>query len=252
MLFHHFLMLLLLVSPACAEKKTTETFIHLLGENNLKIERTLYAGSSPLFIVHVHDNEQTAAAAAKAFLKNAGGTFLAIRNGGERLINFGVAKQIFTADPNRIYTENGRKNTLEKLSRYHPKAEAELEGLADFFLEKLAEQNTVVAVHNNTNGAYSIKTYQKGGSLHLDAKDIFINETEDEDDFFITTSNELFEAIKSKGYNVVLQDNEKAFDDGSLSIYLGQKERQYVNVEAQHGHLAEQVKMLNALHDALK
>ena len=40
-----------------------------------------------------------------------------------------------------------------------------------------------------------------------------------------------------------------ATDDGSLSVYAGQRGRPYVNVEAQHGHAREQRRMFEALMD---
>jgi hypothetical protein len=46
---------------------------------------------------------------------------------------------------------------------------------------------------------------------------------------------------------VVLQHNTNAVDDGSLSIFYGRKNKSYVNVEAEHGHLEQQKKMLSVL-----
>ncbi len=252
MVLHQVFLLLLLITNACSVKEHTERFTHQLGATNLQIERTVYAGSSPLFIVHVHDNETTAQKAAEAVLKNFGGTFLTVKNSGERLLHFSLAGKEYIADPNRIFTQCGRALTLKKLSRYHSSADSGLQRFASFFLEKTAKQKTIVAVHNNSNDAYSILSYIEGGDFFADVKDIHINWKQDKDDFFITTWDSLFSRLKAQDFNVVLQQNQKAFDDGSLSIYYGQRGEKYVNVEAEHGHLAQQIKMLKAVHLALE
>lgn len=49
----------------------------------------------------------------------------------------------------------------------------------------------------------------------------------------------------------MLQDNVQVTDDGSLSVRAARNGLPYVNVEAQHGHREQQVRMLEALHRAL-
>ena len=124
------------------------------------------------------------------------------------------------------------------------RADSSLSGFARFFLDKIPESKTLVSVHNNTNGAYSLLSYAKGGSLQKDAEMLHQNKQQDADDFFITTDAAIFNYLKEANYNVVLQHNTHATDDGSLSIFYGRKNKSYVNVEAEHGHLAEQKKML--------
>jgi hypothetical protein len=53
--------------------------------------------------------------------------------------------------------------------------------------------------------------------------------------------------LKFHGFNVVRQNSKKAKDDGSLSIYYGQKGKTYVNVEAENGSIPEQTRMLQIL-----
>ncbi len=65
-------------------------------------------------------------------------------------------------------------------------------------------------------------------------------------DFILTTEKAFFNYLKQKKLNVVLQ-HPRPYDDGSLSVYAGKKKIRYINVEALHGHLDEQVRMLEAL-----
>ena len=93
--------------------------------------------------------------------------------------------------------------------------------------------------------------YNAGGPFFTDAKSVHINAEHDVDDFFITTSTGLYEKLKARDYNVVLQDNENDMDDGSLSIFYGRKNLGYINIEAEHGHLKQQTQMLLVLIDIL-
>ena len=49
----------------------------------------------------------------------------------------------------------------------------------------------------------------------------------------------------------MLQNNHRVRDDGSLSVYAARHNIGYINVEARHGHAAEQREMLQTLLDYL-
>jgi hypothetical protein len=91
-------------------------------------------------------------------------------------------------------------------------------------------------------------------TVHLagDAEEVFLAPARDPSDFDFVTERPVFEALRARGNNVVLQDNSRVTDDGSLSVYCGRVGKRYINVEAKHGHLSEQVKMLRELGDVLR
>ncbi|WP_225536938.1 hypothetical protein [Wolbachia endosymbiont of Mansonella ozzardi] len=72
-------------------------------------------------------------------------------------------------------------------------------------------------------------------------------------EFFYTTVEDCFEALKQKEVSsIILQSNKTVEDDGSLSVYAGENDIRYSNVEAAgHGHLEQQIDMLSALHSVL-
>lgn len=233
--------------PSCRTRSDTELFPFRVGKTILYMERTRYIGASPLFIVHIHDNEVTARLAAGAVLDSTGGSLLSLRNEENRLISFLHKGYMYKADPNRIFTAEGRKASLEKWSRYSKPAGNELAAFAQFFLQQVPDSGLVISMHNNTPDAYSIRSYADGGELAAEATNVHINSELDPDDFFITTSPGIFAALSEKNRNVVLQDNTNAVDDGSLSVYFGLQNRSYVNIEAEHGHLEVQMEMLRIL-----
>jgi hypothetical protein len=203
-----------------------------------------------VWMVHVHEDENTAVQAATEFLDSAGkGCFVTLKHGMGRNISFTINGAKYTFDPNRIYTENGRKATLARFGKYSDTAFDAVKQLSDLFTTSFIDGNRlIVALHNNTNeGGLTIKSYQKGGVFEKDASNVFVNKSEDIDDFFYTTSQQAFDFFKSLGFNVLLQNNETVTDDGSLSVYAGLKGMDYINIEAEHGKKEQQKRMLAAV-----
>lgn len=238
-------------APKRVELKT-ETAKIKLGETELQVLISEGKTAKP-FYFNMHDNESTSVEAAKKTVEKRGGKIVEIAHTGKRLITFKVKNKTYTIDPNRIFTSKGIAATLKKNGASSPAAEAEVEKFAkELLAEYLSKTDLIVALHNNTNDAYSAKSYEKGGEYASDAAQVYINPANDVDDFFFVTDAAHFRKLKEKGFNVILQDNSKVADDGSLSVYCGQKNIKYINVEAQHGHLEQQVKMLEALSEILK
>ncbi|HEX8384988.1 MAG TPA: hypothetical protein VF576_02335, partial [Rubricoccaceae bacterium] len=195
----------------------------------------------------VHDDEDTAVEAALAVVRRDGGRLVELRHAGTRNLTFQLGGEAFTVDPNRIFTDAGRARTLAALSRDTPAARAAGAAFADALLAVYGEPSVVVALHNNTEANYSAASYGPGGADAGEAADVALVPEADPDDFVFVTTRPLFDAVAASGANAVLQDNAAATDDGSLSVWAAQNGRPYVNVEAQHGHLAEQVRLVGAL-----
>jgi hypothetical protein len=106
----------------------------------------------------------------------------------------------------------------------------------------------VVTIHNNSEGGYSALSYDENGDLSSDARSVYLVPDEDPDDFFFVTTDALYDTLRVRDANVVLQDNLLAQDDGSLSVLAGRDGIPYVNVEAQHDHVDVQRGMLALLH----
>ena len=133
-----------------------------------------------------------------------------------------------------------------------PEAMSSVKAFSAFILKKIPKAVvTLVAVHNNQNGNYSINSY-KSGTHSKNVLKWYKNPKRDPDNFFIVNNNEMFKRIKKQGFNAVLQNSVNAIDDGSLSIYYGKKNLVYVNIETEKGNLDEQVEMLNVVFNILK
>jgi hypothetical protein len=207
-----------------------------------------------LVFSNLHDDENTAVEAGLVAMRSLGGRLVELQHGGKRDVSFRVAGGSFAVDPNRIFTPEGVRRTLTGLSHHTPAAQGAVEQFAKDLLALYAidRADAVFALHNNSDGNYSALTYAKGGRFAADAAAVFTKDGSDPDDFFFVTETAVFDALRRRGLNVVLQNNRGATDDGSLSVYCGRSGVRYINIEAQSGHLKQQVAMILALADVLK
>ncbi len=239
--------------PLKKYKIEEKVFQYKIGATIVKIAigRTSKLASKFVYF-NMHDNENTAVEAAKEIIGKYGGTLIELQTDGERLINFSLEDKNFTFDPNRIFTEIGIEKTLKHNGSYTNEAKNETGKFAGKLKEFLKDARLIIAVHNNTDENYSIKSYEKDGEFAKDIKLANIDPETDIDDFFYVTEDNFFKFLKRKNQNVALQNNAKVNDDGSLSVYCGRNKISYINVESEHEHLSEQIKMLEILQKLTK
>lgn len=207
---------------------------------------------SPIVFISLHSDETTGQQVVSNYVKQNNSAFIQIVNNKHRLISFTSLKRKYVFDPNRIFSKKGIRLTLELYSSYSPKAAIQVKKFADLILKQLSFAKTIIAVHNNSFGKYSILGYLKGGKDCKNALRVNEINGSDPDDFFLTTSTQLFERLKAKNFNIVLQENEHVFNDGSLSYYYRNINTQYINIEAQQGHFLKQAEMLRVLVSVLQ
>lgn len=212
-----------------------------LGETKVQLE-IIRSGRGPVFVA-LHENEATSITAAKKLLSKNGGTLIILRHGGKRNVTFTLGGTTYNFDPNRIFTREGIRRTLKGGSS--KEAVTAVRNLADSILMEISNR-PIVALHNNSDGSYSLTSYLPGNHNSADAKSVHQVPGLDADDFFFTTDSSVYDRAKEGGYNVVLQSR-SVTNDGSLSVYAFSKGIPYVNVETQHGHLAVQQQMLTWL-----
>lgn len=212
-----------------------------------------YGDRTDLVCINLHSNEDASVKAAMAVLEKHGGTLIKIENNRQRVIRFRLKGVNYSFDPNRIFSAAGIDQTLRENSRVNIAAAAEIEKFATMLLSMLSDTNAcVVALHNNTENAFSVKTYQEGGQRQKDAKAVYANESQDVDDIILTTDSLLYAHMAEAGYNSIWQDNENARKDGSLSIYFGEAGRRYINIETQHGKVDQYAEMFEKLLEILQ
>jgi hypothetical protein len=229
-----------------------------------------------------HENEHVVNQHVADKIMQHGGTFVVLRQHGTRHITLRIDGKEYEIDPNRIFTDRGRQNTLSRLnpeldrsSDIYEVALNRTEQLADFIMTTMNanQASSWIAIHNNTNGydndgkdgrgTISIKRYQKklaeGANYLIKVNDAGI----DEDNLFFITEPSDFLAMSDANWNVVLQNPEVANDpnedDGSLSVLAEMRDKRYVNIEAERADtdgfgedmVDEQKQMVNLMFELL-
>lgn len=260
LLFSYCLMLLGLsisISSSCQPLPASslkDSSIFMLNDKPVEIIRYRY-GEPHIRFLALHDTEKTGLEAAFKFMNIYGGCAVELKYGLGRNIDFLDDLKEFSFDPNRMFTDDGAYLGLAKDSG--PLIPEDLPDkvrkLGDEVLKFVNADSlgVIIALHNNYEGGFSIVSYTSGNYLENTAAEVFINPAMDPDNFVFVTDRRFFDFLKEKQTNVVLQSN-TAPDDGSLSVYSMQTNIPYANIEAQHGHLEENYRMIILVNEMLK
>lgn len=199
-----------------------------------------------VLMYNMHDNENTSALAGRIISQKYGGEYFEILHTGKRFFSFAHGEDSVHIDPNRIYTDAGIWLQLEKNKITDTLIFDSIAMWRDSILSLLQidQRELVVALHNNTDKNYSFKSYTPGEEFENEAEALYKGKYRDKDDFYFVTDPDILHTLAKGRYHIVMQNNALMTDDGSLSVYCGKAGIPYINVEAQHGHLARQVKML--------
>jgi len=231
---------------------TTKTL--LLGETVVKIN--IYE-NNPVEITFFapHYNERPGAEAAKKIIAEKGGRLIEIESldaskNSLRNLKFQSRNESYSIDPNRIFTVNGRK-----CSNFTPQIDELIIKFADDLLKIIRPDEhhiniPIVAVHNNQdvdekelgvrNRDLTANAFTKSGAYDAQSRGVYLSNSETDEDNFVFLSSPVFLSFfAEKDFNVVVQKSAKqlfsencAVDDGSLSVYFGQRTIPYINLEA--------------------
>lgn len=154
-------------------------------------------------------------------------------------------------DPNRMFSRAGAEKNLRTLNpswsaEQIKKALDKLDSDREDFVRRLfpKREEVLVALHNN-GPAYSMKDET------AISDDVATNDKEHPDEFMLCTQRPDFQVLAGGPYNVLLQNKVPKEDDGSLSRLCATRGVRYVNIEAAHGNIAGQRKMLQWLESVL-
>jgi hypothetical protein len=224
-----------------------------LGNTVIPIKYYQFGDSKDLFFINLHDDEATAVNGALRLLEMQGGILVRLVNQKQRNISFKMGGVSYLFDPNRIFSRHGIIQSLTTFGRISNKAVDEIEKFANRLLKFLPPSPVcVIALHNNSDGKFSVTSYLRGNEREQDAKAIHVAPDEDPDDLFLTTDSILYRNLVKEKFNVVWQDNRTAYRDGSLSVYCGEKNIRYLNCETEHGKTSQYSAMILAANKYVK
>ncbi|MHA4894404.1 hypothetical protein ACXZ1K_06595 [Pedobacter sp. PWIIR3] len=222
--------------------------------NNLRVNLVKYSYGKPnINFLAIHDDEDTGVKAAFEYIQFSGGSIIDCQYGNGRNFKFSHNGNDFITDPNSIYTYEGLVTRLFKFGNAdNDQVLKQLENVSKTILETYdaSKQGYFFTLHNNADGGFGVSSYLKGNEMAAAADSVCINPFNDPDDLIFVTDLKLFNRLKRENINVVLQAAEVP-DDGSLSVYAMQKNIPYVNVEVQHGHQDEHLRLIEIAVKAL-
>ncbi len=228
-----------------------KSILYKIGDRSLPVKVLQFGERTHLICINLHSNEESSVQGAWAVLEKMGGTMIKIENNRQRVIRFRLKGVAYSFDPNRIFSRTGIEQTLRENNRNYRQNNGAIAAIEEFARAVLSyipdSVSCIMALHNNTEEAYSIRSYRPGGNRQRDAKAVYSDSLQDVDDIILTTDSLLYQKMADKGYNSIWQDNEKARKDGSLSIYFGELNRRYINIETQHGKVAQYTEMMEKL-----
>jgi hypothetical protein len=225
----------------------TTSILHKMGDGYIKIKTAQYGESSGIVFINLHHDESTSVNATISQLESQGGLFIQLDNGNKRNIRFKLDGRYYSFDPNRIFSREGIIQTLTYFGRINNRAIVEIEKLADRLLLLIPPKpSCIIALHNNTDGKFSIESYLPGKERATDAKSVYVSREQDPDDIFLTTDSILYTNLSNENYNVIWENKETVRKDGSLSVYCGERNIRYLNCETEHGKTSQYEKMINA------
>ena len=222
-----------------------------LGKTQIELRQFFNANTNKILFLNVHQDEQTSIDAIQTFAKDIPLNFAYLHHQSTRLVKYQIGKHFYTVDPNRIYTKQGRLNTIESKHKITLKSRFVAKKLAKYIINLISNYGIIVTLHNNSDVNYSIKSYLPGGDEAQNTAEVYINPSMDADDFIYTTKKQYFDYLKQANYNVILQDNTNFVNDGSLSVYCGINKIPYINIEAQLGHYDEQLELIKVVYEML-
>jgi hypothetical protein len=246
-------LLVLILNFSFLMAQNSDYMIHKieLGEDTIKIVERNRSLPNNVVYINVHEDEETSITAVEQFMETKPLHFIFLKHHKTRRIDFSIKQTLYSIDPNRIYTNKGRKETLRLGGTYSIKAKRAAKRLAKEILAKLPKGKIVVSVHNNSDLNYTIKSYLPGGDEAANTAEVYISDKMDADDFIYTTEKKYFDYLKAKEINVILQDNENCTNDGSLSVYCGKNGIPYLNIEAEIGKLEVQLELIRVINEML-
>ncbi len=221
------------------------------GEQTVEVSKYTGTSDSLCAFINVHEDEQTSIEALRKFAADRRINYLFLHHNGERRISFELNSIPYSIDPNRIFTHTGLRKTLEDGGEWSESAQQTIRKFSQRLIRQLKGYRYLIAMHNNTPDNYSILSYLPGGDEAVNTEEVYVNPDMDPDDFIYTTDAGIFHQLKKLKINVILQDNRNFVDDGSLSVYCGMHDIAYLNIETQHGHLAEQLQLMELVRKIL-
>ena len=224
-----------------------------------KIIQTEGSYQNALYAVVIpHSSELDSLKAARMAAK---GPITFVAGNRERNLKIKTSEGVVQIDPNRVFSEQGWKGNFRELqggdwkslaSETQAQLRDSISVFTDIVSQRVFKGKMVLALHQNTKGNFGIRSYRDNPRFAKFADNVSINPEEPDDEFAYVNTEGWFEALKSRGWNVILQKNLRTLDDGSISYASTWKNTPYINIEVRLGDHERQAKMIETVNDLIE
>jgi len=209
--------------------------------------RIVRKGRSNRRFLLIHGNEETARAVLTRFMETEQGVAYLIEGHTRN-----VPIEDGEIDPNRMFSRAGAEVSLKDLNRGWTQQQVDRAlRLLDHGREHLFRalvppvQGRICALHNNSEQYSVMDEVPISDSVSLP-------EPGNPHAFFLCTEPADFAILSKSRYNVVLQHDKPATDDGSLSHLAARRGVRYLNLEVRLGDADRQMEMLRWANQNLR
>lgn len=191
----------------------------------------------------IHGDEETAREILTAHMQSHSGTAFLVESKTRNvpIDGGGISGEI---DPNRMFSRRGAEISLKNLNPKwtQPNLDAALDLLdreREHFLDTVLPSDgaLMLALHNNREYSFTVEQPVSDQSA--------ANQPDNPHAFFLCTDPNDYKLLAKSPYNVVLQRDMRAPDDGSLSRRAAARRLRYLNLEVKAGESAHQQEMLD-------
>jgi hypothetical protein len=248
-----FILVAALVISCCTTPRRTGNVPFQIGNATVRARVFQHEHPGPTYL-NVHDDENTSVRAGKRILAQTGGRLLELSHSGKRFVTFQLDGETYRFDPNRIFSPNGVRATLERTRNHSAAAQLAVEDFSSRLIQTFAldQEPVIIALHNTGGGGLSINSYLATGDKPTTASATHVSTNRFAGDFFYVTDRRFFDYLQARDFNVTLQDDANVPDDGSASVYFARKGIPYINIEADVKHLTEQIEMVRVVREMVE
>ncbi len=216
-----------------------------IGDQLITLEKFNKQSGNDYVLVDLYNDNAMAQYLAMVMVREEETGLVRLSNSG-REVEADLFDKKVVFDPDAIFTSWGRRLHLKANHCWSKAADEYLQQFARFVLDEIPEQKTIVMMTEGT----PMSEYISSGGQEKTVKE-YHQASVSNAGYFITGDDVIYNKLKKEGQNVVLQNDRRLEDDGSLVVYCAKTNRSFlklVNVE----RAARATDMLEVMHKVLK
>ena len=216
-----------------------------IGDQLITLEKFNRQTENDYILVDLYNEQGAALQSAMKLVRQEESSLVRLVH-SSRMVEADLFNKKVVFDPNAIFTSWGRRLHLKTNHCWSKAADEYLQQFARFVLDEIPVQKTIVMM---TEGE-AMSVYMSSGSQEKTVKE-YHQASVSNAGYFITGDEAIYNKLKKEGQNVVLQNDRRLEDDGSLAVYCAKTNRSFLRLVNVEGAFRA-TEMLEVMHKVLK